>query len=479
MPSDREMPKTATTRLIQDTARRALSSAVAWSLLGTVLRLIGGLIVLPLSVRKLPSDHLGLWYVFLSLQSIASLFDLGFSPAVTRAAGYLWAGARELKPFGVDRVERSQEGGGPNYDLLSELVATMRRYYRVFGIVSGLVMLVAGGSWIWFKTESLPDASTLRLCYAFFIFGGFLNATGDLWPALLSGINGVQSAQKILLGSILINVVVTAAGLLAHFDIWALVFGTIAGGFFLRGVGRVSFIHRVGQQFKRRMPAKLQLIARLWPTAWRGGLVSLGGFLVLSANTLICSYFLDLKLTASYGLSLSLIVMLAAASSTFTQIKLPLVNQLRAEGRTNEIADIWIQRTRISLIAYLFGGLLLLFGANLGLHMVGSHTLLLPSGQLALALLIFGLEMHHVLYAGLVISENQNPFVIPALASGCATVALSLVLTPRIGIWGMLLAQGCVQACFNNWWTIFRAIHGLGISWTSYWQRYFRLPIRI
>jgi O-antigen/teichoic acid export membrane protein len=451
-----------------------------WSLLATALRLLGGVLVLPLVVRRLPSDHLGLWYVFLSLQGIASLFDLGFSPAVTRAAGYLWAGAQQLKKFGVARVPESElVGTKPNYPLLNSMVATMRLYYRFFGVGSGLVMLFAGGAWVWIKTQNLPDATTLRFCYVVFVLGGFLNATGDLWPALLSGINGVRNAQKILVGSALINLIVIAGGLLAHFGIWALVLGTVAAGFYIRWAGRASFFELAGSGVDRSARPQFHLIGQLWPTAWRSGLVSLGGFLVLSANTLICSGFLDLKATATYGLSLSLIIMLNSAASTFTIIKLPIVNQLRAVGQTDDIVELWIQRTRISILFYIVGSLFLLFGGNTALQVIGSKTMFLPTGQLALALLIIGLEMHHSLYGGLIISENQNPFVVPALISGAATVLLSLLLTPRIGVWGMLLAQGVSQACFNNWWTIYRAIRGLGLSWAEYWHRYARRPVHI
>ena len=459
---------------------RVRRSAVMWGLLGTILRVIAGLIVLPLSARKLASDHLGLWYVFLSLQSIATLFDLGFSPAVVRAAGYLWAGARQLRAFGVEPIQQSRDSVlSPNYELLSHLVATMRVYYRALGIVSGLIMLAGGGAWIWYKTQTFADASTLRLCYAFFVVGGFLNITGDLWPALLSGINGVQSAQKILCGSAMINFLFTTIGLIAGLDIWALALGVIASGFFLRQAGRVSFIRLVGSSLTLGAPIKFELISSLWPIAWRTGLVSLGAFLVLSANTLICSYFLDLKVTASYGLSLTILTMLSAASSTFTQVKLPTANQLRPEGRLSEIADIWIQRTRMSVAAYVIGALVIIFGLNSGLEMVGSHTLALPRVQLAFACLICGLEMHHVLYAGLVISENQNPFVAPALISGVTTVVLSIVLTPKLGVWGLLVSQGIVQASFNNWWTVYRAVKGLGLSWGNYWYRYIRSPVRI
>src|SRR5262249_56260127 len=119
---------------------RASQAAVAWSLFATAFRLLSGVLVLPLIVRILPSDHLGLWYVFLSLQGIAALFDLGFGPAVTRAAGYLWGGAQELRKFGVAQVESSDSAVlAPNYSLLTRLVATMRLYYRSFRIDSGLI----------------------------------------------------------------------------------------------------------------------------------------------------------------------------------------------------------------------------------------------------------------------------------------------------------------------------------------------------
>jgi O-antigen/teichoic acid export membrane protein len=467
-------------QLVRSIFSRASQSAVAWSFAATGLRLLSGVLLLPLILRRLPSDHLGLWYVFLTLQGIGGLFDLGFSPAVTRAAGYLWAGAQQLRPFGVAPVERNEDAPtAPNHELLNNLVATMRLYYRFFGVASGLVMLFGGGAWIWFKTQNLPDANTLRFCYTVYVLGGFLNATGDLWPALLSGINGVRTAQKILLGSSLISFVVTLGGLLAHFGIWALVLGTVGAGAFMRWVGRSSFIHLVGSSFNRHARPQLQLIAKLWPTAWRSGLMSLGAFFVISANTLICSAFLNLKITASYGLTLSLLAMLTYACSMFTQIKIPLINQFRASARTNDIVELWIQRTRISIVLYIMGALFLLFFGNQILQLIGSKTMLLPRGQLALTLLIIGLEMHHVFYANLIISENQNPFVMPALLSGAATLLLSLVLTPRLGVWGMLLAQGCTQACFNNWWILYRAIRGLGLSWTEYWRRYFQTPIRI
>ncbi len=83
--------------------------------------------------------------------------------------------------------------------------------------------------------------------------------------------------------------------------------------------------------------------------------------------------------------------MLTFASSTFTQIKLPIVNQLRTTGDLDQIVELWIQRTRMSVVFYVFGGLFLLAVGNPILQMMGSKTMLLPTGQLALALLVIGL----------------------------------------------------------------------------------------
>ena len=187
-------------RTLQTAIRRTARSAAAWGFLATAMRVFSGILVLPLMLRTLPSDHLGIWYVFLSLQGIAALFDLGFAPAVTRAVGYIWAGASELRHFGVATLDNARSSPHPNYPLLNELVSTMRLYYRVFGVATAIVMFIGGVAWIWHKTIILPDANTLRWGYGVVVVGAILNSTGDLWPDLLDVSNGVHREQHLLLG---------------------------------------------------------------------------------------------------------------------------------------------------------------------------------------------------------------------------------------------------------------------------------------
>src|SRR5689334_17996727 len=80
---------------------RVVRTAVAWSFLATALRFGSALFVLPIILRTVPSEELGLWYVFLSFGALATLVDFGFAPTISRVTSYLWAGAQELRPYGL------------------------------------------------------------------------------------------------------------------------------------------------------------------------------------------------------------------------------------------------------------------------------------------------------------------------------------------------------------------------------------------
>jgi hypothetical protein len=122
------------------------------------------------------------------------------------------------------------------------------------------------------------------------------------------------------------------------------------------------------------------------------------------------------------------------------------------------------------------GAVCIIFLAAPVLKLLGSKTALLPVDQLAALAFIRFLELHHAQYGSLVLSENRNPFLKSALITGVAVVACSLILTPYLGVWGLLLSTGLVQACYNNWWPVVRALRGLGLNPQAYFVRHFLRP---
>jgi O-antigen/teichoic acid export membrane protein len=152
-----------------------------------------------------------------------------------------------------------------------------------------------------------------------------------------------------------------------------------------------------------------------------------------------------------------------------------MISQFRISGRLREVTRLFIVRVRWSLLTYLGGALGLLAFGHLGLALIHARTDLVASPILIVLLLVYFLELQHTCYASLVVSENVNPFLAQALISGVATVSLSLILTPRLGLWGIVLSFGAVQLCCNNWWPVWRGIRGLKLGFAEYWRLFFSL----
>ena len=458
--------------------QRACQSAVAWTFLATLLRVGANILVLPLILRTLPPEHLGLWYTFFAIGAFATLLDFGFGPTVTRLASYAWGGASQFAAFGIHKDELGKTGTGePNRLLLADLVATLRAYYFWIGLAVLALLEVGGGIWVWLATAHLSTATSLRLAWVVYSVGCCLNFIGGRWPALLTGLGALKEGQHILITSLVFYYVVAVTGLVAGFGVWALVLATVGMGWGMLSFGRRTF-RRIAALPSGLPPARFhrEIFSAIWPNAWRMGLVSLGAYLITQANTVICSTFLGLKTTASYGISFQLVSLLVSISSVWVQVKMPLINQLRLQERNDEIIRIFASRLRLTILSYLAGAAAILFLAPWALRMIGSKTALLPLGPLAVLSLILFLEMHHWLYAQLVLSENFNPFLKPALISGVAIVICSTILTPAYGVWGMLLSVGVVQACYNNWWPVLRALRSLKLDPARYFfHTFFRL----
>jgi hypothetical protein len=55
-------------------------------------------------------------------------------------------------------------------------------------------------------------------------------------------------------------------------------------------------------------------------------------------------------------------------------------------------------------------------------------------------------------------------------------VVASVILTPLMGLWGMILSMGVVQLCFNNWWPVLRGLKGLGVKPGAYFAHQYLRP---
>jgi O-antigen/teichoic acid export membrane protein len=187
----------------------------------------------------------------------------------------------------------------------------------------------------------------------------------------------------------------------------------------------------------------------------------LGAFLIQRGNTLICSAKLGLDDTARYGLSLNLVSIILQISAIPLTIALPEIARLRVARNFGTIWNIFRMRVYLGLTFAAVMILGLSVFAPILMDILQSRTPLLPTPLILLMGGVLLLEYHHSHYGNLVLTENQNPFIIPALVSGALVIIVSWYAADKWGVLGLIAAQGMIQLAWNNWWTVLRGLRGL------------------
>jgi len=358
----------------------------------------------------------------------------------------------------------------PNYRLLADLVKTMRLYYLGLGILITLALGIFGTNWIMHKAQHLADSRTIVGAWLLFLPAIFVNIASGIWHPLLSGINQVRLNQQILVWTLVTNYLITLVGLLVGLGLFALVAGYLAMGFLSRAAAQAKF-NQLSQAHVYTKSARWsrELLGTLWPTAWRTGIVTVGIYATLNASTLICTAYLGLKTTASFGLSQQLALAAMSIATGFFIVKTPLIAQLRARGKVHEISRIVFPRMRWFWAAYIaLTVTAIVFGEAVLRDVLHSKTPLLPTSLLIALFVVVGLEGHHAIFREITLTSHRNPFAKPVVIAGILIVLLSLILVQWIGLWGLILAPGIVQICFNNWWTVLVGLRSMGNSAADY-----------
>ena len=75
---------------------------IIWSYIAKFFQIGAGFITLPLILRLLSSEEIGMNYLMLTISSMVALLDFGFSPQFGRNFTYVYSGASRLLKQGVE-----------------------------------------------------------------------------------------------------------------------------------------------------------------------------------------------------------------------------------------------------------------------------------------------------------------------------------------------------------------------------------------
>ena len=113
-------------------------SDIAWAYVGNFFRVAANIILLPLVLKFLSDDELGIWYVFGSISQIVVILDFGFAATLSRNISYTWCGVDSLQKENISENINNKE---TNFEYLKLVLQTCKIIYSVIALIALLFLL--------------------------------------------------------------------------------------------------------------------------------------------------------------------------------------------------------------------------------------------------------------------------------------------------------------------------------------------------
>lgn len=427
---------------------------IVWSYISQIFQMGAALFILPIILRKLSPDEVGIWYIFTAISSLINLLDFGLQPTLARNISYIFSGAQELSSEGIEILKTDKV----NYKLLKNFIYSVKNIYRTISIAIILLSYTFGIMYI----NSVIKNSNLNQKYIIYswiiyVLSIAFNFYYYYYTPLLLGRGLIKESHKTIVYSKIFYVFFSYIGLLMGYGLLGIAVANLLSSFINRISSYIYFYDKdiKDKIFKEKIIKSEEriILKSIWKNSYRLGLVSIGAFLINKSSILIMSKFLSLDIVGKYGISMQVVGLLATVSSVFFNTYVPMINYLRIKNDNIKIKEIFSKALFINYSLYFSGYIFLIFFGDICLKLLKADITLLNNLDLTLISLILFLEMNHSIAATMITTKNIVPFLKPALLSGVGIVILTLLSLKytKLGVTGIILSQGFIQLVYNNW----------------------------
>lgn len=428
---------------------------IIWSYSSQIFQMGASLFILPIILKKLSSDEVGIWYIFMSFSAMINLLDFGLSPTFSRNISYIFSGAKNLSSEGISS-EISKE---VDYSLLKNTINSVKKIYMYISLV--VVIIFGSGGSLYIKSliqeNQNLDVNRIIIAWIVYIISLAFNFYYYYYTPMLLGRGLIKESHKTIVFTKVAYLLLAFFLINFNYGLLGIALSNLVSSF----VNRISSyryfydekIKKKLKFIKRNKQEESKIIRIILNNSSKLGAVSIGAFLINKSSVLIMSKYVDLKIIANYGITLQIISLLTTVSSVLFNTYLPMINYLRIQKKEKEIVNIFSKALLINYSFYLAGSIFLVSFGNEILGILKSNTLILDNKYLIILLFIYFLEMNHSMAATMLTTKNIVPFLKPALLSGIIIVILMLFSLnfTKLGLYGVILSQGIVQLVYNNW----------------------------
>ena len=420
------------------------------------MRVASALVVLPLILRMLTQEEVGLWSVMIGLNSMIYLLDFGFFKTFSRAVTYVFSGAQSLEREGFTPVE---EGSPISYNLLKGLIKAMSHFY---GFVSLMLLLLFFTGGVWYIQRLLENFSGdlisakiawysygVLLCYQFFTY---------YYDAALVGRGMIKRSRQIIVFSQTLHIVISSALLLSGLGIVSMVIGQATATIVNRTLARLAFYDnqtKIGLS-KAKSNDWLDIIKRLFNTAYKSGLASLSWVFTNRMLSVIGALYIPLTVMASYGITKQITDITITLSLAWFAAYYPKLTGEQIKNGVAQVKRIYIKAHIIALIVFFAAAIFVTLAGSATLAFIGSSTSLLYPSLLILLFAASMMEAITEISTSVLLSRNEVPhYKAQTITAIIAVIALFIALSyTHLGVIALIAVPFLAQLIYQHWrWT--------------------------
>lgn len=426
-------------------------SDVIWSYAAQFFNLATGLITLPLILKMLSAEEVGLNYILISLASIIALFDMGFSGQFARFITYIFSGAQELQKDGMS----TNKSDVVNQHLLATTILTAKKIYKYIAFIALVSLVSLGTVYVWHVTNGFNSIDNIIVIWCISCLASFFNIYYLYLNSFLQGRGMIKQTKQAQVYSRVFQVLLTFILLLCGLGLLGVVIANLLAPFVLRYFSYNAFfdsyIKDVISNNKVTNSEMKEIFQILFYNAKKMGVIGILSSIIGYASTIVIGGFLTLKDVGSYGLMIQLIGIIAGLATLYFSSKVP------------QLASLMVKNDRVA-IRKQFGMSLFIYIVITIVGFVGLMTLYpifgycefntkLPSYSIVIFYFIYKfIEQGQSLYSQLFLIRNDMRFFKTAVVTGVVSfICLWGALDAGLGLLGVVCSQAIPLFAYSAW----------------------------
>ncbi|HCZ8631677.1 TPA: hypothetical protein O4E67_001283 [Staphylococcus aureus] len=417
------------------------------------------LLLLPVILKFLKINEIGLWYTFTSLYGMAMLIDFGFQTVIGRNISYLWAGSSEIK-------KASYKNNKLSFDItyFIKVLSTVKFIYFCMGLIVFIFLSTIGTIYVIEISKAEIEIHSALTAYFIYMTSIILNISFSYWNALLKGIGAIKSYNQILILTKAIQLILSILFLFLGMGIVGMSLAYLISVIVNRIAQSKIYYNFSPDTYNTQKQIKIsynkEIFMAMLPNTMKTGILSFTNYLIINFPIILSSYYLSLEMSGRFGLFNQILTIIITISNSYFNTYLSKINYLRVKNQYYEIVGIFKKAMMTNYIFNITAFVLLLFMGGYILELINKNYELIPIIPMILVIIYRFLYNNQGLFTTFLTTKNSIPHYIHFLVSAIVTIIVQVILLEFVdnSLINLILPLLFVQLFFNNWYWVYYVI---------------------